>query len=123
MTGLRPVTSGRNTAGIARSLGNLGVIALDHGDNDRARSLLEESVALAREADDPALVATALNDLGSVALEQGDLGIAELLHQESLAMRRHLGARCEIARSLNNLGAIAWTRDEFTRARNGSRRA
>ena len=79
--------------------------------------MLEESLSLAREADDGAIIATALNDLGVVAREQGDFTIAESLYQESLALRRQLGDKCEIARSLNNLGGVAYARDEFTRAR------
>jgi tetratricopeptide (TPR) repeat protein len=101
--------------GIARALGNLGVVAFDRGD-DQAAALLEESLALAREIGDQVLIATALNDLGIAARGRGDLDRAEPLYQESLALRRRAGSGSEIARTLNNLGEIAIDRRDFVRA-------
>jgi tetratricopeptide (TPR) repeat protein len=102
--------------GIARALGNLGVVAFDR-DDDQAITLLEESLRLARDIGDHLLIVTALNDLGIVAHKRGDLDRAELLLQESLALRRQAGSGSEIARSLNNLGAVAFDRENFQVAR------
>jgi predicted ATPase/class 3 adenylate cyclase len=101
--------------GIARALGNLGVVAFDRGD-DQATTFLEESLALAREIGDQLLVATALNDLGAVAFDRGDLDRAEPLYQESLSLRRRAASGSEIARALNNLGEVALARGDFAGA-------
>ena len=67
-------------------LGTMGEItAVWLGDGDSATPLLEESLDLAREADDAQAIALALLWLGAVATGKGELDRAEVLATEALA--------------------------------------
>ena len=67
-------------------LGKLGHVALDQGDPDRARTLFEESVAVARDAGDPLRIAHAVRHLGQVNRRLGRLEEAERCYEEALAL-------------------------------------
>jgi predicted ATPase/transcriptional regulator with XRE-family HTH domain/Tfp pilus assembly protein PilF len=100
----------------ATALNGAGMLAYRQGDYRRAMALLEESVALYREAADPGGSAAALNNLGIVLWEQGEYERAADLYEESLALRRELGDMRGIATSLNNLGGVAYEQGEYERA-------
>lgn len=68
------------------ALGKLGHVALDQGDPQRARTLVAESVAVAREADDPLRLAHALRHLGQVECRLGRLDVAERCYEEALGL-------------------------------------
>ncbi|MDX1566311.1 MAG: serine/threonine-protein kinase [Longimicrobiales bacterium] len=79
---------------LATSLADLGVLLMETGDYERARSLLEEALEIRRslppdddhpEGSDPA-IATTLNQLGRVHRLLGHYGEAEALHFEAMAM-------------------------------------
>jgi tetratricopeptide (TPR) repeat protein len=71
-------------------LNNLGVLALDRGDVEAARTLYEESLALRRELGDKHGVATALGNLGQIALDRQEFATAQALYTESLKLYRDL---------------------------------
>ena len=66
------------------ALGKLGHVALDLDDPDKARTLFEESVAVARETDDPLRVAHAVRHLGQVNHRLGRLESARQCYEEAL---------------------------------------
>jgi tetratricopeptide (TPR) repeat protein len=74
--------------GTVRALYRLGMIASARGNDTRARALLEESLALAREVGDKGRVAYALLSLGSVLIGQGEHTRPWALLEESLPSSR-----------------------------------
>jgi DNA-binding CsgD family transcriptional regulator len=75
--------------------------------------LLEESLALSREAGYREGIAWSLNELGIVAYRQGDLGRADASLEESLRVHHDLGDRWRIASVLEGLAGTACARGEF----------
>jgi len=66
------------------ALGKLAHVALDRGDADKARSLLEDAVAVARAVGDPLRVAHAVRHLGQVHHRQGRWDQAEACYREAV---------------------------------------
>jgi predicted ATPase/transcriptional regulator with XRE-family HTH domain len=91
----------------AKALQAAGWLAANQGDYDEATALLEESLALAREAQDSTHFVEVLGDLGQTARLQGDLHRAAMLFEESLALAREQGNKSSVEWSLSNLGYIA----------------
>ena len=84
------------------------------GSGERAASFAEESLAVAREVGDPAVVARALHELGESAQALGDLQRAKELYHQAIALEReggHSGAS-----TLGNLGDLALTEGDFEEA-------
>lgn len=72
------------TRELSIALGKLAHVALDRGRTDRARALLEDAVAAAREAGDPLRVAHAVRHLGQVHHRQRRWDQAEECYREAL---------------------------------------
>jgi non-specific serine/threonine protein kinase len=70
---------------------NLGTMAFLEGNLDRARALLEESVALDRADGSMVRLAIGLDNLGLVLFTQGDLAGAVHCAREQLTLRSELG--------------------------------
>ena len=87
------------------------------GAKERARTLFEESKALAHMRDDRWGVAVTGSNLGYLALAVDDVDDAEHHLEDSLALLRELGANEETALPLQNLGYVALRREELVRAR------
>jgi len=87
------------------------------GAYDRAGLLLDQALALAREAGDAAEEAFCLNNLGVVAWKSGQYGRAKAFLEQSLALRRALGDTRGMATCLNNLGSVHGLLGEYERAR------
>ena len=98
-------------------LNNLGQVAYDQGNYDRAHALFEESLALWWEVRGRWGIAYLLDNKGRVARCQGDDATARSLFAVSLAMRRELGDKWGIGASLINLGIEAADAGEAVRAR------
>jgi len=86
------------------ALNNLGVISQALNDQDAARKLYADSIALAREHGDRDVEASSLNGLGGIALDHGDYGEAWRHHEDALGVFRRLGDRYGIAFSLREMG-------------------
>jgi tetratricopeptide (TPR) repeat protein len=71
-------------------LNNLGELAEDQGEHERAEALYEESLRLAVELGDRRCQAAVLNNLGRLAHHMGDEDRAVALWNKSLSLRRDL---------------------------------
>ena len=100
-------------------LNNLGQVEQRLGDPERARSLLERSVALG-EARAPGSVelARAVDNLGTVHFQLGDLARAEALHHRALEVFRRANGPVDddLATTLGNLSNVYAVRGELDRA-------
>jgi tetratricopeptide (TPR) repeat protein len=87
------------------------------GQHDRADTLFDDSVQLARRHGDAWALSLAPNNCGDDLLEQrADLARARPLLEESLALRRTLGEPRGVATTLSNVGVIALLKGEPDRA-------
>lgn len=113
------LAGGDDAPSSARAKAHLGagILTFLQCEYDRARSRLEEALALYRALGDDQGVASASQMLGSIARERGDYARSEALHEESLAIWRKLGDEAGQVRSLNYLGYVAWLQDKHDRAR------
>jgi DNA-binding CsgD family transcriptional regulator len=108
---------------IATALNSLGTLALAQGDNERARALLEENMAVLRELEDERDTSTALkrfhalNLLGALAVnEEGDYVRGATLWEESLALAREAGDALRIGMAQCLLGYAALLQGDHERA-------
>jgi predicted ATPase/DNA-binding NarL/FixJ family response regulator len=81
-----------------------GDVAIELGYYDTARALLDESLALAREAGDAFRIAHAYNTLGDLARCEGNYAEAQTAYENSVALLRDLAAQHDLASILRNLG-------------------
>ena len=94
------------TPALVRALasGALGLLVNAQGDRERGETLLQQSVALYREAGDMLGLLDALNMLGGVAYDHGDLCRAAATWEECVLLSRAIANPGEEIRSLGNLG-------------------
>ena len=115
------IHEGRNDRwGVAQTLGALGAIAREEGDQDHAYELLAESGAIAREFDGGFAdwwAAGTLAERASLALNAGRLDEAEAHAREALSLADQLHDRAGRVLGVGLLGAIAAARGQDERAR------
>ena len=103
----------------ARSGMFLALVAHEHGEEDRATSLFEETIRAARQGGDENLAGIAINNLGDIALRGGDFATATSRFEEALALSRSLGDLTAAAGGLSNLALSLYAggrREEAVRA-------
>ena len=99
---------GETSPGVRSSaLLGAGAVAWFSGDNDTARTFLEQSLAIARDGDFALGAAGARQTLAGVAWAQGDLDQALILGAEALAGLREVGAAGRLALMLADMGLMA----------------
>ncbi len=81
-----------------------GGVAIELGYYDIARAVLDESLAIAREAGDAFRIAHALNSLGDLARGEQEYKEAQTAYENSVVLLRELGAQQDLASVLHNLG-------------------
>ena len=101
----------------AKALLGLGHLWLNQASLQVARPLLEESLALFRQAGDKWGMSEALNNLGNAASFDSDVEEAMRNYEESLAIRRELGKGEDIAFTIQNMGEISRLAGDYERAR------
>jgi len=101
-------------AGVGWALTQLGMVAAETGGDQQA--LLERSLEIFREVDDPRGTAEVLNMLGEIKRAQGDDHAAAQLYEESLTLWQGLGDEQYISTVLHNLGRVAGHQGDFRRA-------
>jgi hypothetical protein len=97
---------------VARTLSNLGGVAVLEGGYERATALFEETIPLFRAAGDDAALMITLSNLASMANRSGDHARGRSLGEEGLAVARRVGDKDQISVSLHNLGRAALEQDE-----------
>ena len=100
-----------------RTLNELGRIACEQGDLDRAATWLYESLSLSGRASDPLCRASASTTLGTVLLRQGDYAHSSRLFEDSLELSHAAGDDSQLAAALNGLGWVALLQGSFGPAR------
>jgi predicted ATPase/DNA-binding SARP family transcriptional activator len=101
---------------IAFVLGELGWIALQRGEDERAEELCEQALEVARATGDPETVSGQLNYLADVYSARKDHQRALTAHEEALSLRRGLDDAYLVANSTYNLGIAAFENGEVDRA-------
>ena len=86
---------------------NLGIVAMDSGDNQAAVALFEEVLAIHRRNDNPAGIGFALLNLGLVHHRLGDRARAEESFEEARVAFTEVGFRALVAHALQGLAACA----------------
>jgi non-specific serine/threonine protein kinase len=107
----------RHRAARMKALHGAGWLAHHRRDSALARTLLGESLAIARELDDRWTVALALHHLGRVAYFDGDPDAARSLGEESLAIAETVGDTWLVAWALHLLGLAAHIAADYPTAR------
>jgi len=100
----------------AKALRGAAILARVQSDYERARKLIEESLAIERPDLDRPGMAESLQELGNIADAQGNRVEARTHYEESLAIRRELGDRRGMAGLLHNLGVVALGQGDLDRA-------
>jgi len=97
-----------DTRGRARTLRELGNVAMLRGENTRAHALLEEGLTLFRELGDMQGINDAFLTRADVLLIQGEYSRASTLLEESLAFYRKAGPLAMVSQTLNLLASAAF---------------
>ena len=101
---------------IASWLANLGTIVLARGDDQRAKELCDESLAIRRALGYKGGCAHTLAILGRIAVLQGDFEQAIACFNESLTLRQETGEQEGIATALEGLAAVTGMQGQPVRA-------
>ncbi len=102
--------------GEAVSLNNLGCIASDQGQPDKAITYYEQGINISQEIGNKAGEGIALNQLGYAFTLQGKYEQANIKYEESLRIAQEIGARGDEWDILNNVGASALMQAAFPQA-------
>jgi predicted ATPase/DNA-binding CsgD family transcriptional regulator len=94
-----------------------GGAAIELGDYETARSALDESLAIAKEAGDSFRIAHALNSLGDLARCEQRYADAQTAYENSTALMREVGAQRDLASILHNYGYTCLHLGDTARAR------
>jgi len=109
------VPGGENVAERAKVQTGAGALAFLQCDYERAITLLESSIDLARAHGDPTSLAQSLQFRGSIARERGEYEHAIDLHLLSRTIWSELEDRANVGRSLNYVGFASWLMGDFAR--------
>jgi non-specific serine/threonine protein kinase len=112
-----------NARGTVEAATNLSLIYYDQGDQERARILLEETVAQARELGLREELGDAMLNLAVLLLEQGHVARAENMFREVAEQRRSEADPGAGAWPLARLGSIALDRGDLDQAESTLREA
>jgi predicted ATPase/DNA-binding XRE family transcriptional regulator len=101
-----------------RARARLGTAMLAHraGIGNGIVTMLEESLALARESGDANLTFSVLNSLGVLARAEETVERARAYFEESLRLRRSAGTPRDVVVALNNLGSLLLATGELDAA-------
>lgn len=100
----------------ARALNASGFMAWIRGDYARARILLEEAYAIARQCEDRMEIAMSTRNLGLVSSWEGDYATAGVLLEKSVALWRELGNKPQTGWALPFLADVVLYQGDVPRA-------
>ena len=98
------------------TIGTLGDFARFRGDLERAASLKEAALAMARTIGDEPGLAASLHDLAGTLAQLGEFPRARELATEGLAIRKQLGKPLGVAHALDALWDIAFFEHDYEEA-------
>lgn len=101
---------------LCTALARQGLFCIRLGRNSKAKSLLQEGLALAIQLGASAEIDFCGSNLGNVALHLGQYHEAQQLYRESLRLKHERGDTSGIAVPLNNLGYVAYLMGEYADA-------
>ena len=116
ITNLRRTSAGKGLL-MGKLLGRGGCLSCHLGRYEQAKTMLEESLAMACRWNDSREKAFALRGLGLVALMGCEYSQARRRLHESLAIRRNIADLRGIARTLEDLGNVAYRLGEYSEAK------
>jgi non-specific serine/threonine protein kinase len=93
----------------------LAVPAWVGGDYERGKNLLEESLAISREADDKVMITEALVQLGGTTAVMGDIARANEIFEEGIALCREVGYTFQLTYFLHNRGYQSTLEGDYER--------
>ena len=93
-----------------------GPAAISRGDNQHAKALFEQALALARKVGSQWIVAYVLLTLGARALEEAEYDKAESHYRESLPLFSELNDLTGVACALAEMGNVAWLQGDREQA-------
>lgn len=102
---------------LAKVTARQAVFNLRRGLSDKARDLLEESLALFRRHGCTEEDAFCLNNLGLVARLHGEYEEGRRLVRDALKIDKESGSRWGVAQSLHNLGMMAFSLGDYAEAK------
>lgn len=114
--GLRIYQTLDDADGIAKSYGNLGLVADAEEDYDRATEFYERALTIFQEIGDRTHTHFMLGNLGLIAHLQGDQERAAKRIEASLAISREMENHTSIAINLGNLGLVTFARGDLDKA-------
>lgn len=123
---LRRLPDSASSAIRAKTLHGLGAFAWQQGDYVLAQTLLEDSIALWREAggdQHPQELPLALHFLGHIRFEQRDYAAARTLFEESLLLNEQLGSELEAVELVSDVGLVACQFGDYATAQQQFERA
>ncbi|MEZ4769981.1 MAG: tetratricopeptide repeat protein [Caldilineales bacterium] len=103
-------------SGLALALWTLGDVVMEEGDYERALVLLQESLEIYRELNDPGGIGIALMLVGRAAMRMGNYIEATTYLQEFLALAQQSGDNRNTAFALSGLGEVALHQGRHDRA-------
>jgi serine/threonine protein kinase/Tfp pilus assembly protein PilF len=117
---IRTTLFGAQSRQTAETLRDLGLLALNHGDDKSAEAYYQRSLEAYRTAEGPvnADVAVLLNDMGTALDHTGRLDEAQSYFQQALAMRTRLSGpnSPELIPMRTNLAFIAYSKKDYAQA-------
>jgi non-specific serine/threonine protein kinase len=101
----------------ARVGSRAGWLAMFQGDYPAAQAILEEALAILREAGDESAEWSPLNALGQVLSAQGDYSGARAVLEESVSLQRRSGDPHRLAAALQDLSSVIAMQGDYPAAR------
>jgi tetratricopeptide (TPR) repeat protein len=108
---------------LATSYGELGTVAQQRGDLDRAEHWYRQALTIIEELGDQPNMAIGYHQLGMVAQGRGDLDGAEDWYRKSLTIAERLGNRPGVAIGYHQLGTVAKDRGDLDEAEDWYRKS
>jgi predicted ATPase/DNA-binding CsgD family transcriptional regulator len=102
--------------GIAAALSYLGLLALERGAVDEARSHLEEAMTIRKELSSPWGIARGMYYLASLSVVQRDYATARTSYEASLELLQEVGDREFLASCLEELAAVVVAQESEKRS-------
>jgi predicted ATPase/DNA-binding SARP family transcriptional activator len=102
--------------GVAQTVGTLGAIARDAGEQQRAAELIEQSAAMGREVGVPWWESGMLAELACLSLQAGRVDAAETSARQSLALAEEIRDRAGRVFGVGLLATVAAQRRQLERA-------